>query len=186
MLNHFSHVQVFVTPWTVAGQAPLSTGFSRQEHRSGLSFPSPRNLPNPGIELSSHISCIVGWVLYHQHHLGSPGQRLNRLQKDYNCLHPLSRPNSTEFNRMNIKFPDPAHLLLRADEWEEYQEVAQDRVWHIAICPKFYYYYLITHFYFLQFMRLCQKNKSFKTSFRQLKARVMPFILCHVSTLVNV
>ena len=53
MLNHFSHVQVFATPWTVAGQAPLSMGFSRQEHRSGLSCPSPGDLPNPGIELSS-------------------------------------------------------------------------------------------------------------------------------------
>ena len=40
----------FVTPWTVACQAPLSMGFSRQEHWSGLLFASPGNLPNPGIE----------------------------------------------------------------------------------------------------------------------------------------
>ena len=38
----------FVTPWTVARQAPLSMGFSRQEYWSGLSFPSPGDLPNPG------------------------------------------------------------------------------------------------------------------------------------------
>ena len=38
------------TPWTVACQAPLSVGFSRQEHWSGLPFPSPGGLPNPGIE----------------------------------------------------------------------------------------------------------------------------------------
>ena len=38
------------TPWTVASQAPLSTGLSRQEYWSGLSFPSPGNLPDPGIE----------------------------------------------------------------------------------------------------------------------------------------
>ena len=38
------------TPWTVARQAPLSMGFSRQEYWSGLPFPSPRDLPNPGIE----------------------------------------------------------------------------------------------------------------------------------------
>ena len=37
-------------PWTVACQAPLSMGFSRQEHWSGLLFPSPEDLPNPGIE----------------------------------------------------------------------------------------------------------------------------------------
>ena len=45
-----SHVQLFVTSWTVAHQAPLSMGFSRQEHWSGLPFPSPGDLPNPGIE----------------------------------------------------------------------------------------------------------------------------------------
>ena len=39
-----------MTPWTVAYQAPPSMGFSRQEYWSGLSFPSPRDLPNPGIE----------------------------------------------------------------------------------------------------------------------------------------
>ena len=39
-----------MTPWTVARQAPLSMGFSRQEYWSGLPFPSPGDLPNPGIE----------------------------------------------------------------------------------------------------------------------------------------
>ena len=38
------------TPWTVACQAPLSMGFPRQEYGSGLPFPSPGDLPNPGIE----------------------------------------------------------------------------------------------------------------------------------------
>ena len=45
-----SHVQLFVTPWTVAHQAPLSMGFSRQEQWSGLSFPSPGDLPDLGIK----------------------------------------------------------------------------------------------------------------------------------------
>ena len=40
-----SHVQLFATPWTVALQAPLSMGFSRQEYWSGLPFPPPGNLP---------------------------------------------------------------------------------------------------------------------------------------------
>ena len=39
-----------VTPWTVAHQAPLSMGFSRQEYWSGLPFPPPGDLPNPGIK----------------------------------------------------------------------------------------------------------------------------------------
>jgi len=42
-----------VTPWTVARQAPLSMGFSRQEYWSGLSFPSPGDLPDPEIEFAS-------------------------------------------------------------------------------------------------------------------------------------
>ena len=48
-----------VTPWTVACQAPLSMGFSRQEYRSGLPFPSPGHLPNPGTEpMSLQVSCM--------------------------------------------------------------------------------------------------------------------------------
>ena len=46
----FSHVQFFATPWTVACQAPLSMGFSRQEYWSGLPFPPPGDVPDPGIE----------------------------------------------------------------------------------------------------------------------------------------
>ena len=42
--------------WTVTGQAPLSMGFSRQEHWSGLPFPSPGDLPDPGIKLVYLIS----------------------------------------------------------------------------------------------------------------------------------
>ena len=45
-----NRVQLFVTPWTVAHQAPLSMEFSRQEYWSGLPFLSPKDLPNPGIE----------------------------------------------------------------------------------------------------------------------------------------
>ena len=47
----FYHLkQLFVTPWTIALWAPLSVGFSRQEYWSGLPFPSPGDLPDPGIE----------------------------------------------------------------------------------------------------------------------------------------
>ena len=56
-----SHVRLFVSPWTVPHQAPLSMGFSRHECWSGLPFPSPGALPYPGI---SCISCIGRQVLY--------------------------------------------------------------------------------------------------------------------------
>ena len=49
-LKLLSRVRLFATPWTIAYQAPPSMGFSRQEHWSGLPFPSPGDLPNPGIE----------------------------------------------------------------------------------------------------------------------------------------
>ena len=45
-----SHLWLFVTPWAVALQAPLSMEFSRQEYWSGLPFPPPGDLPNPGIK----------------------------------------------------------------------------------------------------------------------------------------
>ena len=44
-----SHVRLFATPWTVAYQTPLSMEFSRQEYWSGLPFPSPGDLPYPGM-----------------------------------------------------------------------------------------------------------------------------------------
>ena len=52
-VKSLSLVQLFATSWTVARQAPLSIGFSRQEYWSGLPFPSPGDLPNPGIEPGS-------------------------------------------------------------------------------------------------------------------------------------
>ena len=52
-VKSLSRVQLFVTPWTVAYQDPLSMGFSRQECWNGLPFPSPEDLPDPGIEPGS-------------------------------------------------------------------------------------------------------------------------------------
>ena len=49
-------VRLFETPWTVAHQAPLSMGFSRQEYWSGLPYPPPWDLPDLGIELVSPAS----------------------------------------------------------------------------------------------------------------------------------
>ena len=50
---------------TVACQAPLSMRFPWQEYWSGLPFPPPGDLSNPGIKPMSPASCIGGWVLYH-------------------------------------------------------------------------------------------------------------------------
>ena len=63
-----SHVQLFATPWTVAYQAPPCMGFSRQEYWSGLPFPSPGDLPDPGIKPRS---LALQQTLYHLSHQGS-------------------------------------------------------------------------------------------------------------------
>ena len=55
MLSCSNHVQLFAIPWTVAHQAPLSMGFSRQEYWSGLRCPPPGDLPDPGIEPTSPV-----------------------------------------------------------------------------------------------------------------------------------
>ena len=51
-----SHIHLFATPWTVARQAPLSMGFSREEYWSGLPCPPPGDLPDPGIKSMSLMS----------------------------------------------------------------------------------------------------------------------------------
>ena len=64
MLSHFSRVQLCATLWTTARQAPLSMGFSRQGYWSGLPFPSPGDLPDPGIEPMSLTSPTLAGVFF--------------------------------------------------------------------------------------------------------------------------
>ena len=59
MLSRSSRAQLFETLWTVAFQAPLSTGFSRQEYWSGLPCPPPEDLFDPGIEPTSPALQVV-------------------------------------------------------------------------------------------------------------------------------
>ena len=67
-----SHVQLFETLWTVAHQAPLFTGFSRQEYWSGLPFPSPGDLPKAGIEPKSPVSPVLAGRFFTTEQLGKP------------------------------------------------------------------------------------------------------------------
>ena len=73
MLSHFSPVLLCVTLWTVARQAPLSMGFTRQEYWSGLSYPPPGALPHPGIkpvspalQADSLTTEFLGYTAYHE------------------------------------------------------------------------------------------------------------------------
>ena len=64
VLSHFSCVQLFAILWTVVLQAPLSLGFSRQEYWSGLPFPPPADLPDPGMEPTSLTSPALAGVFF--------------------------------------------------------------------------------------------------------------------------
>ena len=66
VLSHFSHVRPFATPWTIAGQAPLSMRFPRQDYWSRLSFPPPGDLRDPGIEPTSPALQVDSLPLSHE------------------------------------------------------------------------------------------------------------------------
>ena len=59
MVKSLSRVRLFATPWTIAYQAPLSMGFSRQEYWSGSPFSSPEYLPDPEMEAMSLVSAAL-------------------------------------------------------------------------------------------------------------------------------
>ena len=58
-MKSLSRIRLFATLWTVAHQSPPSMGFSRQEYWSGLPFPSPGDLPDPGIEPGSPTDALL-------------------------------------------------------------------------------------------------------------------------------
>ena len=77
MLSHFSHVRLFATLWTVAHQASLSLGFSRQEYWNRLPCPPPGDLPDPGVEPMSLMSpALQADSLLLSHHRSQIKQRL--------------------------------------------------------------------------------------------------------------
>ena len=97
VLSCFSCVQLFVTLWTVAQQVPLSMGFSKQEYWSGLPCPFPEDLPGPGIEPTSHVSCIGRQVFLP---LAPPGK--SERWKLLRCVRLFATPwtiQSMEFTR---------------------------------------------------------------------------------------
>ena len=71
-LSHFSHVQLFVTLWTVTCQAPLSMGFSRWDYWSGLPWPSPGDLPNPRIKPESPVAPALAGRFFSTEPPGKP------------------------------------------------------------------------------------------------------------------
>ena len=126
MLSHFSHTQLFATPWTVAHRVPLSMGFSRQEYRSGLLCPSSGCLPNLGIEsVSLRSPALVGrffttsatWEVLLCHQFSSVAQLHLTLCDPMNCStpglpvhHQLPEFTQTHAHQVGDAI-QPSHLL---------------------------------------------------------------------------
>ena len=95
-------VQLFVSPWTVACQAPLCMEFSRQEYLSGLPFPSPGDLPDPGIESVSLISL-------HQQAGSSPLCHLGSYSYYYYLWHGSSKYRRRQWHPTPVLLPGKSH-----------------------------------------------------------------------------
>ena len=112
LFSHSSHVRLFVTPWTVARQAPLSLGFPRQEYWSGLPFP-PGDLPDSGIE---PLSSALAGGFFITEPPGKPGYSLVN-KTEWSCGHGTSRIGKVgrahQFSSVQLL----SHVQLFATPW---------------------------------------------------------------------
>ena len=112
-----SCAQFFVTPWTVANQAPLSMGFPRQEYWSGLPFPPPGGFPNPGIKPVSPTLALTDRFITTEP-LGKCFDYTTCVLVTQSCSTPWTvahqAPVSMEFSRQEYRsgfpFPSPGDL----------------------------------------------------------------------------
>ena len=106
----FSRVQLSVTPWTVAHQAPLSTGFDRQEYWSGLPCAPPGDLPDPGIGSASLTSPALAVGFFTTRPLSLTCIKFQTCFSA-SCLNPPNLPPPTHIfpkrKRDPIPFPNP-------------------------------------------------------------------------------
>ena len=101
-----SCVQLFEAPWTVAHQAPLSMGFSRQEYWSGLPFPTPGDLPNLGMEPEFLASpALAGRFFTISAAWGAPKKAkgtADRVFKVFQCAHSTVRQPGFQYWFFNL------------------------------------------------------------------------------------
>ena len=116
MLSHFSHVWLFVTLWTVAWHAPLSMGFSKQKYWSGLSCPSPGNLPDPGIECASPATPALQADSLPLSHRGSPAS----------MVHDYRTETGMAEGEMQAEWPDTS-LCVSFGRW--HSTVLEQHLW---------------------------------------------------------
>ena len=83
MLKHFSHNRLFVTPWTVAHQVPLSVAFPRQEYWSVLPCPSPGDLSDPGIKPTFPVAPALAGKFLTTEPPGKTKKKEAHIKQDY-------------------------------------------------------------------------------------------------------
>ena len=150
-----SHVWLFLTPWTVARQVPLSMGFSKQEYWSGLPFPSPGNLPDPGIKLMFLLSpassdrfftTSATWEAQREYQFSSVAQSCPTLYDPMDCStpgfpvhHQLLELAQTHVHWVTDAI-QPSHLLLSSSpafSLSQHQGLSNESVLHIR-WPKYW------------------------------------------------
>ena len=117
MWSHFSHVQLYATLWTIAHQDPLSMGVSREDYWSGLPCPPPGDLPEPGIEPMSLISCFGRQVL---HHSATWEAHLCGSSKNYSFIYFMFIPIWILYifiRTMDIWYPHTYNFYSFFDNW---------------------------------------------------------------------
>ena len=110
----FSHVRLFATPWTVARQAPLSVGFSRQEYWRGLPCPPPGDLTDPGIKPMSPALQAASLPLSHWEALCNAAAAAKSLQSCPTLCDPMdcSPPCSSVHGIFQARVLEWGHCLL--------------------------------------------------------------------------
>ena len=103
-------VRLFATLWTVARQAPLSMGFSRQEYWSGLPFPSPGDLPNPGIEPRS--PALEADALTSE----PPGKQTEYIMRNAGLEETQAGIKTSRRNINNLRYADNTTLMAESEE----------------------------------------------------------------------
>ena len=132
-----SHVQLFVTPWTIAHQAPPSMEFSKQEYWSGLAFPPPGDLPNPGIKPGSPalradalISELPGNPIWESYNpkwgfLGGSDGKESACNARGQGLIPGSGRYPGEWNSNPLQYSCPENFMDRGAWWATVHGVAE-------------------------------------------------------------
>ena len=132
VLSHFSRVGLFVTLWTIAHQAPLSMGFSRQEYWRGLPCPPPRDLSDPRIKTVSCNSCIAGGFFKAK----PPGKPIKvLLGQNKNVPIRIFTATlfgiATKWNKTKLEKSDPGRAILDYDTFsnvvENYLKTLKDK-----------------------------------------------------------